>query len=169
MKEVGGRKKFHEVTYDDTPIDLHAADIEDRLSREGKPHASPARDRAERNRSEMIGVFLALLELIREKKNPRAAGGGAEDELKSSPPRKSTAARTPARRCTCGREGSSLRGRSSQRISEEFCHLSTPKDPPGHADAFEYLSKTVRRNLRIDALTLAPGFQVRRAHLGILP
>ena len=31
---------FHEVTYDDTPIDLHAADIEDRLKREGRLHAS---------------------------------------------------------------------------------------------------------------------------------
>src|SRR3954452_16514290 len=36
MKEVGVRKpRFHEVTYDDTPIDLHAADIEDRLKRDG--------------------------------------------------------------------------------------------------------------------------------------
>src|SRR5438445_385299 len=35
MKEVGGRgPRYHEVTYDDTPIDLHAADIEDRLHRE---------------------------------------------------------------------------------------------------------------------------------------
>src|SRR5204862_751969 len=37
MAEVGVRKpKYHEVTYDDTPIDLHAADIEDRLTREGR-------------------------------------------------------------------------------------------------------------------------------------
>src|SRR5690349_5282355 len=33
MQEVGTtRPRFHEVTYDDTPIDLHAADIEDRLN-----------------------------------------------------------------------------------------------------------------------------------------
>ena len=67
MKEVGGRKKFHEVTYDDTPIDLHAADIEDRLSREGKLTLRQLVI-GRKNRSEMIGVFLALLELIREKK-----------------------------------------------------------------------------------------------------
>ena len=67
MKEVGGRKKFHEVTYDDTPIDLHAADIEDRLSREGKLTLRQLII-GRTNRSEMIGVFLALLELIREKK-----------------------------------------------------------------------------------------------------
>ncbi len=35
MNEVGVRKpRYHEVIYDDTPIDLHAADIEDRLKRE---------------------------------------------------------------------------------------------------------------------------------------
>ena len=67
MKEVGGRKTFHEITYDDTPIDLHAADIEDRLKRE---HKLTLRQLivGRKSRSEMIGVFLALLELIREKK-----------------------------------------------------------------------------------------------------
>jgi len=68
MKEVGGKRAgFHEVTYDDTPIDLHAADIEDRLMREGR---LTLRDLVvgRGSKSEMIGVFLALLELIREKK-----------------------------------------------------------------------------------------------------
>jgi len=68
MKEVGVRKpRFHEVTYDDTPIDLHAADIEDRLSREGRLTLRQLIV-GRKSRSEMIGVFLALLELIREKK-----------------------------------------------------------------------------------------------------
>ena len=67
MKEVGGKKRVHEVTYDDTPIDLHAADIEDRLEREG--HVTLRQlILGRKSRSEMIGVFLALLELIREKK-----------------------------------------------------------------------------------------------------
>jgi segregation and condensation protein A len=68
MQEVGvNRGKFHEVTYDDTPIDLHAADIEDRLNREGR---LTLRDLivGRKTKSEMVGVFLALLELIREKK-----------------------------------------------------------------------------------------------------
>jgi segregation and condensation protein A len=68
MKEVGSRKpRYHEVLYDDTPIDLHAADIEDRLKRE---HKLTLRQliTGRKSRSEMIGVFLALLELIREKK-----------------------------------------------------------------------------------------------------
>jgi len=68
MREVGIRKpRFHEVTYDDTPIDLHAADIEDRLTREGKLSLRTLVV-GRKSRSEMIGVFLALLELIREKK-----------------------------------------------------------------------------------------------------
>jgi segregation and condensation protein A len=69
IKEVGGRARgrYHEVTYDDTPIDLHAADIEDRLKREGKLSLRQLIV-GRTSRSEMIGVFLALLELIREKK-----------------------------------------------------------------------------------------------------
>ncbi len=68
MKEVGGRKpRLHEVMYDDTPIDLHAADIEDRLKRDGKLTLRQLIV-GRKSRSEMIGVFLALLELIREKK-----------------------------------------------------------------------------------------------------
>jgi segregation and condensation protein A len=68
MKEVGIRKpRYHEVLYDDTPIDLHAADIEDRLKREGKLTLRELIV-GRKGRSEMIGVFLALLELIREKK-----------------------------------------------------------------------------------------------------
>jgi segregation and condensation protein A len=68
MKEVGVRKpRYHEVLYDDTPIDLHAADIEDRLRREGKLTLRQLVI-GRSGRSEMIGVFLALLELIREKK-----------------------------------------------------------------------------------------------------
>jgi hypothetical protein len=68
MQEVGGKRAgFHEVTYDDTPIDLHAADIEDRLTRDG---SLTLRDlvAGRQSKSEMVGVFLALLELIREKK-----------------------------------------------------------------------------------------------------
>jgi segregation and condensation protein A len=68
MQEVGTRpSKFHEVTYDDTPIDLHAADIEDRLEREGKLTLA-ALLIGRKSLSEMIGVFLALLELVRQKR-----------------------------------------------------------------------------------------------------
>ncbi len=53
--------------YDDTPIDLHAADIEDRLMREGRLTLRGLVI-GRKSRSEMIGLFLALLELIRQKK-----------------------------------------------------------------------------------------------------
>jgi segregation and condensation protein A len=68
LSEIGTRpKNVHEVIYDDTPIDLHAADIEDLLQRQ---HQITLRAllMARQSRSEMIGVFLALLELIRQKK-----------------------------------------------------------------------------------------------------
>ncbi len=68
MRELGFRKpREHEIVYDDTPIALHAADIEDRIAREGRLTLR-ALILGRRSRSEMIGIFLALLELIREKK-----------------------------------------------------------------------------------------------------
>jgi segregation and condensation protein A len=85
MKEVGTRGPLvHEITYDDTPIDLHAADIEDRLGREGKLTLRGLIE-GRKNRSEVIGVFLALLELIRQKKilvvQPENVGGNGGDDL----------------------------------------------------------------------------------------
>jgi segregation and condensation protein A len=68
MRETGQRRpRYHEVTYDDTPIDLHAADIEDRLARDGKLTLRSLIV-GRKSRSEMVGIFLALLELIREKR-----------------------------------------------------------------------------------------------------
>lgn len=86
MREVGVRKpKYHEVLYDDTPIDLHAADIEDRLKREGRL-TFRALIIGRQNKSEMIGVFLALLELIREKKIlVQASSADGEIEIVEAP------------------------------------------------------------------------------------
>ena len=68
MLEVGRRgPASHEVTYDDTPIDLHAADIADRVGRERRV-SFRALMLGRGSRSEMIGMFLALLELIRQKR-----------------------------------------------------------------------------------------------------
>jgi hypothetical protein len=63
----GAKPKYHEVTYDDTPIDLHAADIEDRLKREG-PQTLRGLLLGRKSRSEMVGVLPRAAELIREKK-----------------------------------------------------------------------------------------------------
>ncbi|MDM8005818.1 MAG: segregation/condensation protein A [Phycisphaerae bacterium] len=65
LASVGVRRGVHEVIYDDTPVTLHAADIQDRLQREG-PSMPFEKIFEGRTRSEMIGLFLALLELIRQ-------------------------------------------------------------------------------------------------------
>ncbi|MGD1276538.1 MAG: segregation/condensation protein A [Tepidisphaeraceae bacterium] len=87
MREVGIRApRMHEIVYDDTPIDLHAADIEDRLRREG--HLTlRALIIGRKSRSEMIGVFLALLELIRGRKILVRQGSDLTDmEIDPAPP-----------------------------------------------------------------------------------
>ncbi len=67
MSAIGRPPTRHEVVYDDTPISLHAADIQDRLEREGGS-LQFERIFEGRSKSEMIGLFLALLELIRQKR-----------------------------------------------------------------------------------------------------
>lgn len=71
----------HQVTYDDTPIELHAADILDRLRREaGERRAMEFREIFEgRPRAEMIGLFLAMLELIKRQEVRVEMGAGASD------------------------------------------------------------------------------------------
>jgi segregation and condensation protein A len=66
MIQVGHAPVSHEVVYDDTPVALHAADVLDRLVREGS--LSFVEIFAGRGKAEMIGLFLALLELIRQRR-----------------------------------------------------------------------------------------------------
>lgn len=76
----------HEVVYDDTPIDLHAADIEDRLKRDGHMTLQQLFE-GRKSRSEMIGVFLALLELVRQRKVLVRRGDEPNDlEIAPAPP-----------------------------------------------------------------------------------
>jgi segregation and condensation protein A len=64
----------HQITYDDTPIELHAQDILLRLTEQRvHPSAEPGEMEfrqlfAQKTRSEMVGMFLALLELVRNRK-----------------------------------------------------------------------------------------------------
>jgi len=61
----------HEIVADDTPIELHAEDMLDRLRREaeGGRVAMTLRSIFEgRTRGEMLGLFLALLELVRNRR-----------------------------------------------------------------------------------------------------
>jgi segregation and condensation protein A len=76
----------HEIIYDDTPIDLHAADIEDRLKRDGHMTLQQLFE-GRKSRSEMIGVFLALLELVRQRKVLVRRGDEPNDiEIAPAPP-----------------------------------------------------------------------------------
>ena len=74
MVSVGHSAYGHEVVYDDTPISLHQADIIDRLTRdagaEGGGNGMTLQELfiGRTTKSEMIGLFLATLELIRQKK-----------------------------------------------------------------------------------------------------
>ena len=58
----------HEVQYDDTPIGLHQDDIIDRLSRRENRKCSLLNVLEGRTRGEMIGLFLAVLELARQRR-----------------------------------------------------------------------------------------------------
>lgn len=53
-----------DVTYDDTPLSLHADDIADRLERDG-PMTLQKIFEGRTGRGEMVGLFLAVLELVR--------------------------------------------------------------------------------------------------------
>lgn len=66
--ESVGHLGDHEVTYDDTPISLHAEDIHDRLKRDAPPEGLSLAEIFEgrTGKSEMIGLFLATLELVRQ-------------------------------------------------------------------------------------------------------
>lgn len=67
MSAIGGGKVTHDVVFDDTPIALHATDILDRLQGEGGEMLFEDVFLG-RTRIEMIGLFLALLELMRQQR-----------------------------------------------------------------------------------------------------
>lgn len=67
--ESVGHLGDHAVTYDDTPISMHAEDIHDRLRTDAPTAGLTLKEIFEgrSNRSEMIGLFLATLELVRQR------------------------------------------------------------------------------------------------------
>ncbi len=67
LNSIGQQVRNHEVIYDDTPIELHQTDILDRLDREG-PLTFRRIFEGRTGRSEVIGLFLAMLELVRQKR-----------------------------------------------------------------------------------------------------
>jgi len=67
MQSIGANAATHDVVFDDTPISLHADDILDRIGREGGTIRFE-RIFEGRRRPEMVGLFLALLELMRQQR-----------------------------------------------------------------------------------------------------
>jgi segregation and condensation protein A len=88
MLDAIGFTGDHEVTYDDTPISLHAEDIADRLQRDGGTDGMTLRQLfvGRKSRSEMIGLFLATLELVRQRRvRVVQPGGGGDIQLQLRP------------------------------------------------------------------------------------
>jgi len=67
MEAIGQNLRQHEVIYDDTPVELYATNIADRLQREG-PLTFQEVFAGRTVRSEIVGLFLALLELVRQER-----------------------------------------------------------------------------------------------------
>ena len=88
MEATGQRLKSHDIIYDDTPIELHAADILDRLTRDGgMTFAGIFAGRTVHG--EIVGLFLALLELVRQRKvlaGQEGNFGRIRIELNPNPP-----------------------------------------------------------------------------------
>lgn len=84
----------HKITFDDTPIEVHAVDIVNRLRHEGTDVELGLVDLFEgRSRGEMIGVFLAILELVRQRRigvRQQGAAGTITVRLKEPEAQEST-------------------------------------------------------------------------------
>ena len=79
LDQTGQREAVHKVGIDDTPIALHAEDIVDSIERAGGTQKFDEIFTG-RTRPEMIGLFLALLELIRQRR-VRASQDRAFDSI----------------------------------------------------------------------------------------
>ena len=72
----------HRIEYDDTPISLHQADLVDRLAHSERRRMTMQQIFTGRSRGEMIGLFLALLELARQQQVAvRQEDGDADIEI----------------------------------------------------------------------------------------
>jgi segregation and condensation protein A len=67
LTQIGKAGGVHQVGVDDTPVALHAEDILDSIQRAGGTETFEEIFTG-RSRAEMIGLFLALLELIRQRR-----------------------------------------------------------------------------------------------------
>jgi segregation and condensation protein A len=66
MESIGAEPGGREVIYDDTPVEMHAENLLDRLHSDGRLRLEQVFE-GHTSRSEMIGLFMATLELVRQK------------------------------------------------------------------------------------------------------
>ena len=66
LEATGSSPAMHEVVYDDTPLELYVTDLLDRVQREQTLTFAEV-FAGRRSRAELIGLFLALLELTRRR------------------------------------------------------------------------------------------------------
>jgi segregation and condensation protein A len=88
LASIGQDRAFHEVIYDDTPVELHEADILDRLRTDGALSLSQI-FQGRVSRGELVGLFLALLHLVARKQvfiRQQTAFGDVDIELNPDPP-----------------------------------------------------------------------------------
>ena len=88
LTAIGQDARFHEVIYDDTPIELLELDIIDRIERDGNLTFAKIFEGC-RNRGQLVGLFIAILELVRLQKvraRQEANFGEIFIELNPNPP-----------------------------------------------------------------------------------
>ena len=88
MDSIGNLSRQHEVIYDDTPVELHAEDILHRLRTDGAMTFSKIFE-GRTQKTELVGLFIAVLELIRLKKILAVQEGNFAEiaiELNPNPP-----------------------------------------------------------------------------------
>jgi segregation and condensation protein A len=67
MSAIGADRDTERIIQDDTPVELHAEDVLDRLGREGNMTFREV-FAGRTSRSELVGLFLAVLELVRRRR-----------------------------------------------------------------------------------------------------
>ncbi len=135
MTSIGSRPGSHDVIYDDTPVELHATDILDRLQNEGgMTFAKIFEGRI--SRSEIVGLFIALLELVRQKKVFAAQDqtfGEIRIELNPNPPSAGAETETSADQIIAG-DQRQVDAAGGQYVAEAVVAEEPEVDGPDDAD-----------------------------------
>jgi len=127
LESIGRSPGQHEVIYDDTPVELHAEDILDRLRGEGAMSFARLFE-GRTSRSEIVGLFIALLELVRQKKVFAAQDdtfGEIAVQLNPDPPAATTEVEAGADAFIAGDQ--SLIGEDVVRVDDVYFDESVPR------------------------------------------